>query len=176
MGSTCSAWLKRIAGPAALLALMSAPALAQSGADSAPPELPDSSAIQGYGDRGAQPAVDTGLTSPSESSRAPRGTLRTPAKSPRPAPVDSAVVRACDGVRAGAPALALLRVRFRSGTSEGERNAAARSVGGRLEGTAATGEWYVLLEASHMPLRAAADSLILNPAVAQVSESACPRS
>jgi hypothetical protein len=96
------------------------------------------------------------------------------ASPPPPAKVDSAVSASCEGLRPGERAPGLLLVIFRSGIAEAERKAVVARVGGTMSGTASSGEVYVRLSPTSGLGRSAADSLALDPAVAQVSEKSCP--
>jgi hypothetical protein len=89
-------------------------------------------------------------------------------------PTDTTLARACAGAPAGSEAPGLLAVIFNPGTSERDRAAAAKAVGGTLAGSSPYGEDYVRLAVGAGPLTAVADRLIrLNP-VKQVSPAPCP--
>src|SRR5206468_12462240 len=106
---------------------------------------------------------------------APRGAAPNPPPAPRrggpppqvgPAPSavsvgpsDTVLARACQGMAAGTQAPGLLAVMFRAGTSDRDRAAAAKSVGGTLGGPTAYGEEYVVLPPDAGPLPVVADRL-----------------
>jgi hypothetical protein len=91
------------------------------------------------------------------------------------APPDTTLMRACEGEPGGSPAPGLLAVVFRAGTSDQEQAATAKAVGGVLAGpTAAGGEVYVRLPADAPALTVAADELIREDPVSQVSPALCP--
>jgi hypothetical protein len=75
---------------------------------------------------------------------------------------------------AGSEAPGLLAVIFRAGTSDKDRAAAAKAVGGTLAGTSSYGEDYVQLDVGAGPLAAVADRLIRQEPVMQVSPAPCP--
>jgi hypothetical protein len=90
------------------------------------------------------------------------------------APEDTTLARACAGTPAGDEAPGLLAVAFRPGTSDRDRIAAAKAVGGSLAGTSAYGEDYVRLGVGEGPLTAVADRLIRQDPVVRVSPAPCP--
>jgi hypothetical protein len=89
-------------------------------------------------------------------------------------PTDTTLARACAGEPAGSEAPGLLAVIFVPGTSERDRAAAAKAVGGTLAGSSAYGEDYVRLAVGAGPLTAVADQLIRQNPVKQVSPAPCP--
>ena len=89
-------------------------------------------------------------------------------------PADTTLARACAGAPAGSEAPGLLAVVFSPGTSERDRAAAAKAVGGSLAGSSAYGEDYVRLAVGAGPLAAVADRLIRQDPVKQVSPVPCP--
>jgi hypothetical protein len=89
-------------------------------------------------------------------------------------PTDTTLARACAGEPAGSEAPGLLAVIFNPGTSERDRAAAAKAVGGTLAGSSPYGEDYVRLAVGAGPLTAVADQLIRQNPVKQVSPAACP--
>jgi hypothetical protein len=89
-------------------------------------------------------------------------------------PTDTTLARACAGAPAGSEAPGLLAVIFSPGTSERDRAAAAKAVGGTLAGSSPYGEDYVRLGVGARPLTAAADQLIRQNPVKQVSPTPCP--
>jgi hypothetical protein len=89
-------------------------------------------------------------------------------------PTDTTLARACAGAPAGSEAPGLLGVVFNPGTSERDRAAAAKAVGGTLAGSSPYGEDYVRLAAGAGPLTAVADRLIRQNPVKQVSPVPCP--
>jgi hypothetical protein len=90
------------------------------------------------------------------------------------APADPVLAKACSGLPAGAEAPGLLAVVFRPGTSEAERVAAARAVGGALAGASEYGEDYVRVPTDAGPLTVIADRLIRQVPVTTVSAAPCP--
>lgn len=90
------------------------------------------------------------------------------------APTDPTLARACTGMPAGSEAPGLLAVVFRAGTSDKDRAAAAKAVGGTLAGTSSYGEEYVQLGVGAGPLAAVADRMIRQEPVMQVSPAPCP--
>jgi hypothetical protein len=91
-------------------------------------------------------------------------------------PTDTTLARACAGEPAGGEAPGLLAVIFATGTSEGDRAAAAKAVGGTLAGSSPYGEDYVRLAAGAAPLTVVADRLIRQNPVKEVSPVPCPAS
>jgi hypothetical protein len=89
-------------------------------------------------------------------------------------PADTTLARACQGYPAGSEAPGLLAVIFSSGTSEADRAAAAKAVGGTLAGSSPYGEDYVRLAVGAGPLAGVADRLIRQRPVKQVSPAPCP--
>jgi hypothetical protein len=89
-------------------------------------------------------------------------------------PSDTTLARVCQGMTAGTQAPGVLAVLFRAGTSDPDRVAAAKSVGGRLGGPSLYGEEYVLLPPDAGPLTMVADRLIRQESVTQVSPAPCP--
>lgn len=159
------------------LSLLPARATAQVPADSAGrPGTPalDSSAA-GYGDSSRQAGVDTPRSGPpADSARQGSRDSTSAAKPPAaPAPVDSVLSSACSSTRGGAVAPGLLLVVFRDGTTDKERSAAVTAAGGASAGAAPMGGEYVRPDTAGSA-RDLADQLVLNPAVASVSERSCP--
>jgi hypothetical protein len=91
-------------------------------------------------------------------------------------PADTTLARACAGEPAGSEAPGLLAVVFTAGTSERDRAAAAKAVGGTLAGSSPYGEDYVRLAVGAGPLTAVADQLIRQNPVKEVSPVPCPAS
>jgi len=89
-------------------------------------------------------------------------------------PPDTTLIRACAGAAPGDEAPGLLAVVFRAGTTEKERTAAARAVGGKLGGSSDFGEEYVLVPAEAGRLPDLADKLIQQAPVVRVSQTPCP--
>jgi hypothetical protein len=89
-------------------------------------------------------------------------------------PADTTLTRACQGYPAGSEAPGLLAVIFSSGTSQAERAAAVKAVGGTLAGSSPYGEDYVRLAVGAGPLTAVADRLIRQRPVKEVSPAPCP--
>jgi hypothetical protein len=91
------------------------------------------------------------------------------------APPDTILIAACAGAPPGSMAEGILAVVFRNGSTDREKAAAAKLVGGVLAGPApGTGEEYVRLTADAPPATVAADRLILQDAVTRVSPAPCP--
>ena len=171
-----------LASLAALLVLASLPTrlpaqVASESAGRAGPPTADSTTA-GYGDSARQPGVDTSRTPPAADStnRTARDST-SPASSaasvlPTPSmPVDSVLSGACSSARPGTVAPGLLLVVFRDEATAEERSAAVTEAGGASAGMAPMGGEYVRATAS---ARDVADQLVLNPAVASVSERSCP--
>ena len=123
------------------------------------------------------PGAAPGTGDPSSTGIAPGGAA--PSVGPTPSavsvePNDTALARACQGLPAGTQAPGLLTVLFRAGTSDRDRAAAAKSVGGTLGGPTPYGEEYVLLPPGAGPLTVIADRLIRQDPVTQVSPAPCP--
>lgn len=91
-------------------------------------------------------------------------------------PADTTLARACAGEPAGGEAPGLLAVIFVPGTSERDRAAAAKAVGGTLAGSSPHGEDYVRLGVGAGPLTVVADQLIRQNPVKEVSPVPCPAS
>jgi hypothetical protein len=89
-------------------------------------------------------------------------------------PADTTLARACAGAPEGSEAPGLLAVIFVTGTSERDRAAAAKAVGGTLAGSSPYGEDYVRLGVGSGPLTVVADQLIRQNPVKQVSPAPCP--
>jgi hypothetical protein len=89
-------------------------------------------------------------------------------------PTDTTLARACAGAPAGSEAPGLLAVTFVPGTSERDRAAAAKAVGGVLAGSSPYGEDYVRLAVGAGPLTVVADQLIRQNPVKEVSPAPCP--
>jgi hypothetical protein len=150
---------------AGLLSLPAATATAQTAADSAasaatgvypaPPVAPDT----------GRSASDTARAD----SAAPSGPLVV-----NVAPPDTILIAACAGTPPGSTAEGILAVVFRGGSTDREKVAAAKTVGGVLAGPAAGGEEYVRLTPDAPPLTVAADRLIRLDAVTRVSPAPCP--
>ena len=118
---------------------------------------------------------DSLRTGPAAPDRA--GTVRARADSLPAAPVDSVLSAACGG-STGSTAIArnLLVVVFAPEAGSAERAAAAKSVDGKLVGSAEPGAYYLQVPArgqEHL-LRAAADQLVQLAYVRQVGSRACP--
>jgi len=118
---------------------------------------------------------DSLRTAPSAPARA--GTARARSDSVPAAPVDSVLSAACGGA-GGSPTVArdLLVVVFAPKTGSAERAAAAKSVDGKLVGSAEPGAYYLQVPAKgqeHL-LRAAADRLVQLGYVRRVGSRACP--
>jgi hypothetical protein len=91
-------------------------------------------------------------------------------------PSDTTLARACQGYPAASEAPGLLAVIFNAGTSDRDRAAAAKAVGGTLAGSSPYGEDYVRLAVGAGPLTVVADQLIRQNPVKQVSPAPCPAS
>ena len=104
------------------------------------------------------------------------GTVRARSDSVPAAPVDSVLSAACGGAAGSSIARNLLVVVFAPEASPVERGAAAKSVDGKLVGSAEPGAYYLQVPArgqEHL-LRAAADQLVQLAYVRQVGSRACP--
>jgi hypothetical protein len=159
------------------LTLLPIPATAQVATDSAKRSAtpaPDSQAV-GYGDSTRQSGVDTSRIPPAADSArlGGRDSASASAAPAAPIPVDSVLSSACSSVRAGTVAPGLVLIVFRDGATSEERSAAVAGAGGTSAGTAPTGGEYVRA-AESASARDLADQLVLNPAVASVSERSCP--
>ena len=91
-------------------------------------------------------------------------------------PSDTTLARACAGEPVGGEAPGLLAVIFVAGTSERDRAAAAKAVGGTLAGSSPYGEDYVRIGVGAGPLTVVADRLIRQNPVKEVSPVPCPAS
>lgn len=87
---------------------------------------------------------------------------------------DTTLARACAGAPAGSEAPGLLAVMFRPGTSDQDRAAAAKAVGGTLAGPNDYGEEYVRVPPDAGPLTVVADKLIRQNPVTRVGPAPCP--
>ena len=172
-----------------LLWVVPAAALAQTAADSAasaatgvyPARPAAADSTRATGETAGTPRRDsTGLVSAGPDSAAIGGQRGAPMAPAGPlvvnlAPPDTVLMRACEGEPAGSPAPGLLAVVFRAGTSDQEKAAAAKAVGGALAGpTTGGGQEYVRLPADAPALTAAADALIREDPVSEVSPALCP--
>jgi hypothetical protein len=165
------------AGGLATLAMVGAvDARAQVGGDSAAQTTGDTLRPGGVLPRPDSAAGDT--TSPPI---APAGDPAPPSPSaaalPGPAApeaTDTTLARVCKGAVPGELAPGLLAVVFRAGTTRPEAVAAARAVGGTIVGMSDAGEVYVDVTAGGAPLAAAADQLIRQNPVSEVTLAACP--
>ena len=174
--------VRALAGVAAFASLILLPiqATAQVAADTARragTPASDSAAV-GYGDSSRQSGVDTGRTAPAADSvrqgaRDSASARAAPAAPAAPIPVDSVLASACSSNRAGTVAPGLLLVVFRDDATSEERSAAVTAAGGTSAGAASMGGEYVRAPATGSA-RDLADQLVLNPAVASVSERSCP--
>lgn len=183
-----------IAIAAVVLPLISISVAAQTTADSTrgAAALRDSAAA-GYGDSSRQAGVDTMLGKPaadtSRGTPAPDTSRGTPAADtarrtspdstspglPRAGiPADSVLSVTCRSMRAGSLAPGLLLVLFRDSATEKDRSAAVTHAGGAIVGEAPGGGQYIRLASDSMSSRTLADQLVLDPAVASVSERTCP--
>jgi hypothetical protein len=145
----------------------------------------DSAGIDSAGiDSAGIDSAGTGSAGTDSAAVAPRDTLprqgpdsaAPPARPapPPPAPVDSALGAACGGTAGDRPDLLL--VTFRPFTTDSERSAAAREVGGTVIGMsqhAAPGSWYLLVPGSARD-PTVADRLILLSPVLEVGATRCP--
>ncbi len=151
---TAKAMCSRAAALAVIAATIAAPCVAQDSAAAATATRPDSSAAAT-----PAPANDT--------------TRRAPTPPP-PAPVDSAIGRACRQSGGAAPDLVL--VTFRATATEEERAAVAEEIGGKLVGPsvhARPGAWYLRVPGSGSD-PTIADRLIMMSPVQEVGETRCP--
>jgi hypothetical protein len=117
---------------------------------------------------------DSLRTAPSAPARG--GSVRARSDSVPAAPVDSVLTAACNGAGSITIARDLLVVVFAPEAGPVERAAAAKSVDGKLVGSAEPGAYYLQVPArgqEHL-LRAAADELVQLAYVHQVGSRACP--
>lgn len=163
---------------ASMVTVLAAVALAGTTAGSAQQVVTDTSRRPAVGDtvRPAAPgAAPADRVPPADG---PGSTGAAPAPPPVnvgvAAPTDPTLARACVGMPAGSEAPGLLAVIFRTGTSDKDRAAAAKAVGGKLAGTSSYGEDYVELDPGAGPLTVVADRLIRQEPVMQVSPAPCP--
>ena len=132
----------------------------------------------GYGDSSSSVGTDTG-TRPGAAPTTGPDTSAKRAEAPKavadtaPPPPDPALVAACKPGEDGAPVGVLLLVKFARGTTDADRGAAAKSIGGRLGGDSPDGLTYIV-PPSDRPLRDAEDSLIRAHGVREVGEQPCP--
>jgi hypothetical protein len=183
-----SSQLFRVAAAVALLAFVSVQGAAQA-TDSAgtPKAAPDSagmpkaapdSAPSGYGDSTKQAGVDTSRGKPADSSsRAAQTPRDSGAAQPAAAPAlaqDSVLAGACASARGGSVAPGILLVLFRDSATEKERAAAVTGAGGVAAGSAPGGGEYIRVAADSITSRDLADRMVLDPAVATISERRCP--
>jgi hypothetical protein len=140
------------------------------------PITADSGRVAGDSGGTRAPGAPSADRVPSAAGPGSTGTAPTPLPSNVgvAAPSDPTLTRACAGMPAGSEAPGLLAVIFRAGTSDKDRAAAAKAVGGTLAGTSSYGEDYVQLEVGAGPLAAVADRLIRQEPVMQVSPAPCP--
>jgi hypothetical protein len=162
----------------ALLLAVSTPGSAQTPSDSARAAATADSLRRATGDSAAPVAPGAPTADRVPPALGPGSTQTDPATIPLsvgPAePTDTTLTRACAGEPAGSEAPGLLAVIFNPGTSERERAAAAKAVGGTLAGSSPYGEDYVRLAVGAGPLTAVADQLIRQNPVKQVSPAPCP--
>jgi hypothetical protein len=90
-----------------------------------------------------------------------------------PPPADPSLVAACKPGPDGASVGVLLIVRFARQTTDADRVAAAKAIGGRLGGDTPDGLTYVVPPGDR-PLRDVEDSLIRARGVREVGEQPCP--
>jgi hypothetical protein len=129
----------------------------------------DSGGTETVGTDSAAVAPGDSLARPGADSTAPR-----PSPAPLPVPVDSALGAVCKETTGGPPDVLL--VTFRPSTTESERSAVAKQVGGTVLGMsqhAAPGSWYLRVPGSGDD-PAIADRLILLPPVLEVGSTRCP--
>jgi hypothetical protein len=142
----------------------------------------DSTAV-GYGDSVSRAGVDTSRGAlPADSTSTHRDSTRQGARESvsassaaptAPVPADSVLSVACSSARPGTIAPGLLLVVFRGEATTEERSAAVTEAGGVSAGAAPVGGEYVRASATASS-RDVADRLVLNPAVASISERSCP--
>jgi hypothetical protein len=157
--------------------LIAAPCRAQSTGVAAPDSVVaprrDSAGTDSAGTDSA--GTDSGAVAPGDSLARPGADSATPPGSlaPPPAPVDSALGAVCEETAHGPPDVFL--VTFLPSTTEAERTAVAREVGGTLLGMsehAGPGSWYLRVPGSAGD-PAVADRLILLSSVLEVGSTRC---
>jgi hypothetical protein len=184
-----------LAGMAAvLMPLLSIPVRAQTVADSSEhAPRPAQPSAAGYGDtlratgvdtsRGtsptdtsrAAPAADTSRAAPARDSSRRSSPDSTGASLPQAGiPTDSVLSVTCRSIRGGTVAPGLLLVLFRDSATQKDRSAAVTRAGGGIVGEAPGGGAYVRVASDTMSARTLADQLVLDSAVATVSERTCP--
>ena len=89
-------------------------------------------------------------------------------------PTDSVLSVTCRSIRGGTVAPGLLLVMFRDSATQKDRSVAVTQAGGAVVGEAPGGGQYVRLASDSISSRTLADQLVLDPAVASVSERTCP--
>ena len=164
---------------AVLLPLIAIRVDAQATSDSAKgTAAPSDTSAVGYGDSTRQADVDTSRgtpTAPADTARQRPSDSTAPALLPRAGiPADSVLSVTCRSMRAGSVAPGLLLVLFRDSATQKERSSAVKGAGGAIAGQASGGGEYVRLASDSMSARTLADQLVLDPAVASVSERTCP--
>jgi hypothetical protein len=146
-------------------------AQAQVGGDSTAQTPGDTLRPGGVAPRPDSAAGDTTAPAPSP----PQSPPAAPPAAAAPAqPGDTTLQRVCKGVPPGGLAPGILAVVFATGTTKPDAIAAARAVGGTIVGMSDKGEVYVEVPASTAPLPVAADQLIRQPPVTQVTPTPCP--
>lgn len=172
MHSTVGHWI-RVGGLATLAMIGATAARAQVVGDSVAQTAGDTLRPSGVAPRPDSVSGDT--TAPSAAPPLPATASPAPPAPAAPVqPGDTTLQRACKGMAPGALAPGLLAVVFRTGTTKPEAIEAARAVGGTIVGMSEKGEVYVEVPASTAPLPVAADQLIRQNPVTQVTPTRCP--
>jgi len=161
----------------ALIALFLSVSLGGSGTAQAPGDSAhpaDSSArSRGYSDSASHVAADTGRrqtvdSAKTDSAKARAATVDSTRSAVAQPSVDSSLVTACQS----GPAAGVLLVVFTSDATRADKSRAAKAIDGKVAGSAPTGEDYVVVPDT-ISLRAAADVLIQQRGVSQISERTC---
>lgn len=159
-----------------VLPLMATPVDAQSTADSTRgTAAPRDSSAAGYGDSSRLAGVDTARgTPPADTARRTSSDSTSFSLPQSGIPADSVLSVTCRSMRAGSVAPGLLLVLFRDSATVKDRSAAVARAGGAVVSEAPGGGEYIRLASDSMSSRTLADQLVLDPAVATVSERTCP--
>jgi hypothetical protein len=165
-----------------LLILVRTPSVAQTATDSA--RSPDSTVVlspHAYGDSASRVAADTGRTAGADSSRTDSakaaagradGAGARSSAAASPTVVDSFLFAACHPSSPGAGVGGILLVIFTAEATADDRQRAVKAIGGRLARQAPTGGDYVAIPDT-ISLHNAADLLIQQPGISQISERPC---
>jgi hypothetical protein len=163
-----------------LLVLLRTPSVAQIPTDSTSSDSTAASA-HAYSDSASRVAADTGRPARADSTRTdsakaavggPDSAAATPNAASSRTMVDSSLVAACSPSAAGSAVGGVLLVIFTSESTAADKQRAVKTIGGRLAGQPPTGGDYVAIPDT-ISLRNAADLLIEQPGVSQISERPC---